>query len=336
MDRTDPSMHGDLDTLPPPLSAQLLPGVPLVESPLFAASIDAMGLSASERDIALQLHTRGYAVLDFPDPLIDARMERIKAAFSPQFGIDPQDPETISSKGDMRVQDAWQHDDDVKAIATNEAILALLSKLYGRRAFPFQTLNFPVGTQQAYHTDSVHFSSQPERFMCGVWLAMEDIAAGAGPLIYYPGSHKWPVLSNAMIGRLGSFGGPDLVQQPFQSVWDAMVEASGIAPETFLARKGQALIWTANLLHGGSGRQDLTMTRWSQVTHYFFADCIYYTPARSDEALGKLDLRSVINVATGQIEPNRLMGQILERPVSPAKTLIGRVRRRLKGKREAG
>lgn len=329
-------MNGDLEPASPqPLSAQLLPGVPLVESPLFAASIDAMDLTEAERDIAMQLHHRGYAVLDFPDPQIDQRIDRIKAAFGPQFGIDPQDPETVSSKGDMRVQDAWQHNEDIRAIASNDAILALLGKLYGRRAFPFQTLNFPVGTQQAYHTDAVHFSSQPERFMCGVWLAMEDIAPGAGPLLYYPGSHKWPVLSNAMIGRLGSFADPTLVQQPFQPVWDAMVEASGIAPETFLARKGQALIWTANLLHGGSGRQDPTLTRWSQVTHYFFADCIYYTPSLSDEPLGRLDLRTIVNVATGEHEPNRLMGQILERPAAPPKTLMGKMRKRVKAFRTA-
>lgn len=39
--------------------------------------------------------------------------------------------------------------------------------------------------------------------MCGVWLAMEDIAEEAGPVFYVPGSHKWPILNNTMIGRRG-------------------------------------------------------------------------------------------------------------------------------------
>ena len=47
------------------------------------------------------------------------------------------------------------------AIASNVNILRLLQMLYSRRCFPFQTLNFPVGTQQPRHTDSVHFSSAP-------------------------------------------------------------------------------------------------------------------------------------------------------------------------------
>ncbi len=38
----------------------------------------------------------------------------------------------------------------------------------------------------------VHFNSIPQRFMCGVWVAMEDIAPDNGPLHYYPGSHKLP------------------------------------------------------------------------------------------------------------------------------------------------
>jgi len=44
------------------------------------------------------------------------------------------------------------------AIAANRDVLDLLSRLYGRQAFPFQTLDFPAGTQQNLHTEIVHFS----------------------------------------------------------------------------------------------------------------------------------------------------------------------------------
>jgi len=81
--------------------------------------------------------------------------------------------------------------------------------------------------------------------------------------------------------------------------------------ETLLPRKGQALIWSTNLLHGGSVRNDLRRTRWSQVSHYYFDDCIYYAPAFSDEGLGRLDLRGITNVATGEIEPSRYQGAII-------------------------
>jgi hypothetical protein len=294
---------------------ELLPGVPLVESPLFPALVDDLQLTADEKRIALELHERGYAVMDFPDDLLDERIDRIKTNLAPRFGIDGSDPAAIKNDGrNMRIQDGWLVDSDVRAIAINRSVVALLGKLYGRRPFPFQTLNFPVGTQQQLHSDSIHFSSIPERFMCGVWLAMEDVHADAGPLTYLPGSHRWPILSNAMIGRRGYGASAASAQAPFEAAWQALIEASGTKPEVFLARKGQALIWAANLLHGGTLQRDPSLTRWSQVTHYYFDDCAYYTPAYSDEPIGRLDLRKITDVATGEVKPNLFLGEELPFP----------------------
>lgn len=291
-----------------------------------------MALSADEERVANELHERGYAVMDFPDPDIDVRIERIKTNLRPRLaGIDFDDPDSHKTQGDRRLQDAWNFDDDVQAIAANETVLDLLSKLYGRRAFPFQTLNFPVGTQQEAHTDAVHFSSLPERFMCGVWLAMEDVSPEAGPLFYVPGSHRWPILNNGLIGRRGFGSTAASAQEPFEPVWRALCEAHGAAQEVFLARKGQALIWSANLLHGGSHQTDPTLTRWSQVTHYYFDDCIYYTPAFSDEALGRLDLRHLKSIADGQPRPNIYLGERLEEPKRNPPT-TRRFMRRIKDK----
>lgn len=288
-----------------------LPGLPLVESPLFPALLPTLCFDAEEARIGMELHTRGYAVLDFPDPEIFARIARIKANLAPRYGIDFEDPNSDKTAAERRIQDAWRFDPDVRAIAANAAVLDLLSKLYGRAAFPFQTLNFPVGTQQGAHTDIVHFSSQPERFMCGVWLAMEDVAAEAGPLFYFPGSHHWPVMSNMLVGRRGSGAELASAQDPFERAWSMICAATGAEPETFLARKGQALIWCANLLHGGSEQTDPRLTRWSQVTHYYFEDCIYYTPAFSDEAVGMLDLRQITAISDGQARPNTYLGKPL-------------------------
>ena len=46
-------------------------------------------------------------------------------------------------------------------------------------------------------------------------------------------------------------------------------------------KKGQALIWASNLLHGGSAHRDKGRTRHSQVTHYYFEGCQYYQPLSS-------------------------------------------------------
>ena len=291
------------------MSINLFPGVPLVESPVFSLENLPPDFSVQEQALARDLHENGFAVIDFPDPDIEARIERMKRNLGAHFDIDFEDPRSDKTRGSRRIQDAWQFDEDVQAIAVNKVVLDLLRKLYGRSAFPFQTLNFPVGTQQQAHSDSVHFSSLPERFMCGVWVALEDVSAEAGPLFYVRGSHRWPIMTNALIGRRGY--GSDLAsaQDPYGPAWEALCKAHGVREEPFLARRGQALIWCANLLHGGSPQLNPTLTRWSQVTHYFFENCIYYTPAFSDEALGKLALRDIVSIQDGTPKPNVYLGE---------------------------
>ncbi|HTM80550.1 phytanoyl-CoA dioxygenase family protein [Asticcacaulis sp.] len=309
------------------LTQQLLPGVPNVESLLFNASLADMGLTDLERDIAIQLNTQGYAVFDFPDDELDARIERIRADLTPKFDFAQWRRSGWKNSHGLRLANAWHTNADVRAIAVNEGVIDLLSKLYGRKAFPFQTLNFPVGTQQHVHADTVHFSSVPERFMCGVWLALEDIGPDAGPLMYYPGSHKWPVLHNDMLGRYVGAQRFEDVQGPFEPVWRALAEQSGIQPEYFHAKKGQAVIWSANLLHGGSAQTNPEKTRWSQVTHYFFEDCVYYQPSHSDPLVSNIEAYDIVDISTQQLVPNMYLGRPYESlvkassaPASPAMT----------------
>ncbi|MCA8020313.1 phytanoyl-CoA dioxygenase family protein [Burkholderia metallica] len=306
----------------------MLPGVPLVESPLFEVEVAQSELTPEEREIAVALNRDGYAVIDFPDPELDARIIRIRERLTPLFADTGLGADGVYYAAG-RIQDAWISNPDVRAIAANHPILELLGRLYGRPAFPFQTLNFRVGTQQKLHTDAVHFSSIPQRFMCGVWVALEDISPDSGPLHLVPGSHNWPMIDNAVTGRRGFGALDESAQLPYQEIWDALIEAKGARTKTFEAKKGQALIWCANLLHGGSHQLNPNTSRWSQVTHYFFDDCIYYTPAFSDEYLGRLQLRNLVNVVDGMQKRNCYLGEEIASPISPAKreseSLIRRV-----------
>ncbi len=141
--------------------------------------------------------------------------------------------------------------------------------------------------------------------MCGVWVALEDISPDAGPLEYYPGSHRWPIIYNEMIGiRASAQARSRLTQDLYHEVWAALLERHGVEPHYFSPKKGEAVIWAANLLHGGSRQRDPNVTRWSQVTHYFFEKCCYITPAQSDIPIGRLALRGLTDIATGASVPN--------------------------------
>jgi Phytanoyl-CoA dioxygenase (PhyH) len=178
-----------------------------------------------------------------------------------------------------RIQDAWRASANVRALALSRHVHAILAALYGRTPLPFQTLNFHKGSEQAPHSDTIHFNSEPAGFMCGVWVALEDIDMENGPLVYYPGSHRLPEVTMQDVGVAASED-----QYPHYERYIAdVIERRGLEPAYGTIRRGQALIWSANLLHGGLVQHDPSRTRHSQVTHYFFEDCRYYTPMMSGE-----------------------------------------------------
>ncbi|MBM4263203.1 MAG: phytanoyl-CoA dioxygenase family protein [Deltaproteobacteria bacterium] len=164
-----------------------------------------------------------------------------------------------------RVQDGWCVSDACLQIATWPAVLSVLRQLYGRKTKPFQTLNFPAGTEQSAHSDAIHFNSEPFGLMCGVWVALEDVGASQGPLIYYPGSHRLPETNFPDLGLA-----PDPASYPaYERCMQKLIWERQLKPAYGLIKKGQAFIWAANLLHGGSARQDKSSSRHSQVTHYY-------------------------------------------------------------------
>ncbi len=183
---------------------------------------------------------------------------------------------TISHRDANRVGDAWVVSDNVKEIARAPKVLDLLRAAYERVPLPFQTLNFRLGSEQRPHSDAMHFNSEPSGYMCGVWVALEDIGPDQGPLVYYPGSHKLDEVTMGDVIASEAAGGD------YEVFVAQVIEREGLEKKTATMRKGEALIWSSNLLHGGSPHNDRNLTRWSQVTHYFFEGGRYWKPLDSD------------------------------------------------------
>lgn len=279
-------------------ASSILPGIPIVESPFFDEIASNKYFSESDLAIAKNLNQYGFAVLSEYFPDIAKQSKKIQQDLKPLFD-DCKINGDKNLKGILasRIQDGFRFSETVKYLACDKRIIALLTKLYGRQAFPFQTLNFEFGSQQAAHSDAVHFHSAPERFMCGVWIALEDVTLESGPLLYYPGSHKLPLYEPRQIGFIPS---NQTTQAVYEPVWNKLIEVNQLKKKVFTARAGDALIWTANLLHGGTPIIDKNATRWSQVTHYFFKDCDYYTPMHSDLFGGNILKRDPTVIESGQ------------------------------------
>lgn len=209
-----------------------------------------------------------------------------------------EEVEPYFSRGE-RVADAWRVSKAVRALATLPAIHDRLRLAYGRRSFAFQTLSFRSGSQQGLHSDTVHFDSDPPGFMCGVWIALEDVNEDAGPLVYYPGSHRLPVMTMARAGVLGAPTAADYVAH-YEPNFRAAVEQSGLPARRLIVPKGWAFVWDANLAHGGAPIAASDTTRRSLVVHCYFEDCVYHTPMRSDEQRGHRYIRLPTDIGTGR------------------------------------
>jgi len=268
---------------------------PWVDSPFFEQELAQSSLDEATKEMARQYAERGYLIMETGLP--EGTFDRIVELLAPHYS-------------DPRLQDAWKITPLVKEVAGCQPIMDMLRILYRREPFPFQTLNFRVGSQQKTHSDSIHFYSVPQRFMCGVWVALEDTGESNGPLHYYPGSHKLPFYDMADLNLQGS---KDVTQYnhylTYENFVQDLMEATGQKKEVFRVKKGQALIWSANLFHGGEPILRVGSTRHSQVTHYFFKECMYYSPIWSDLPIEKMYMRLPTNILTGELIESTYLSQ---------------------------
>ncbi|WP_293062809.1 phytanoyl-CoA dioxygenase family protein [Okeania sp. SIO2B3] len=301
-----------------------LMNLPLVDSPFFEEIFSQLTLDKETKKLVKQFAEQGYIIIDdLGIENIAETTDRIVKDLTPIYG-DKGKVESAWIYHD-RIQDAWTFNQDVKKIATSPKIINLLKILYQREPIPFQTLNFKFGTQQSTHSDSIHFSSMPARFMCGVWIALEDIDANNGPLHYYPGSHKLPMFDLNDLGITGSYQNkPYDVYPIYEEFLQSLIEHNGLKKVELYVKKGQALIWAANLLHGGSPVLDKNRTRYSQVTHYYFSDCMYYIPLLSDPFLHRIHLKEVRNIMTEKVVDHIYNGEKIE--VNPEQYEIERLK----------
>jgi hypothetical protein len=267
--------------------------IPAVESPFMEEMLGGAGLSPELEETVRSLARDGYCVIDPGLPDLAERAARIDADLGGKYGAD------------RRVSEAWYWNQDVRDIANAPAVLEFLELVYQRDPIPFQTLNFEVGTEQPSHSDTIHFHSLPRHYMCGAWVALEDVHPDAGPLVVHPGSH---VLPDYEMQDIGVSCEPEDYHH-YEAFIRDMLEAKGYPGKELLLEKGQCAIWLANLYHGGTGIKDPQRTRKSQVTHYYFEDCQYFFPMQSDLPAGRITRREVIDLRDGSFVTHRYRGQ---------------------------
>ncbi|MEZ0541279.1 phytanoyl-CoA dioxygenase family protein [Fibrella arboris] len=153
-----------------------------------------------------------------------------------------------------------------KKIMLHRNIVTFLEAVFGERVVAMQSLLFKFGSQQATHQDFAYVVSEIPSHLAAAWIALEDVQFDAGPLYYYPGSHK---IKKFDFGN-GIFFNGESTYNPddFARYLDKVCQEAGMERQTLLIKKGDVLLWHASLAHGGDPIRNADMTRKSYVCHY--------------------------------------------------------------------
>lgn len=205
--------------------------------------------------------------------------------------------ETLKSSGALyenythtKIQDSIFKSEIINKIAQDESILKILNSIFEKEAFPFQSLNFYVGSQQRPHSDAFHMTTFPKGYMAGAWIALEDIGENQGPISYYPSSNRLiPNISREDIAEDNSslLWNDTHLNKKYEDLLENLIASKGLKKEVYLPKKGDVLLWNYNLIHGGEKIIDKTQTRKSMVIHYFAKDVIAFHEISRRPAINK-------------------------------------------------
>ena len=146
-------------------------------------------------------------------------------------------------------------------------VMAFLRAIFDETAKAFQGLYFAKGSEQAIHKDTayVKIDSNPMH-LAATWLALEDVKPGTGELTYYVGSHRAP---EYLFGGTNKWLESQLEEgDRFLQSLHADAEKYRHVKSSFLGKKGDILIWHADLAHGGAKIEHPGTTRKSLVVHF--------------------------------------------------------------------
>ncbi|MBL7776088.1 MAG: phytanoyl-CoA dioxygenase family protein [Saprospiraceae bacterium] len=215
---------------------------------------------------------KGYLVLEnfYPEAdtaALNAEVDRLLGAGKTGFNYTGRKIFNLQEQSRLADEHFFRHPE----------ICRLLSFLLGKTALPFQSLNFIQGSEQRAHSDSIHMTTEPPGYLIATWTALEDCHEDAGPLFYFPGSHRLPYLMTTDYdsGNSRYTIGHDSNKR-YEDATEKLIQQHQLKPEFLLARRGDVLIWHANLLHGGAAIQRAGATRRSMVCHYFAEGVLCY------------------------------------------------------------
>jgi Phytanoyl-CoA dioxygenase (PhyH) len=238
-------------------------------------------ISLAEAEQCRFWSANGYVILKnlIAHPTLDAVWTAYEQAIASGKVKLPSEPAAADDPYPGRFLNPHRKLADFCRVLKHASLFHWIRLLMEREPRPLQTITSHKGSQQGAHSDSIHMTTYPLGYLTAAWVAFEDIHPDSGPLVYYPGSHKLPYLFSKDV---------DITESEFKKIGYAsyhakyeprirqMIEDHELQPHYFHANKGDVLIWHANLIHGGSPRRNLQLSRKALVCHYFVKGSFAY------------------------------------------------------------
>ena len=209
-------------------------------------------------DLADEIHAQVDAAWDDLDPRLKVELD----------GTVHPLQSALRSKH-YKLLDLYAHSREAMRAAFSPPIRDFLRVVFDRDLLLFQGLTFERGSGDPIHQDTSSVVVTSPLEFAAAWIALEDLRPGCGELEYYPGSHRMDEFYFA--GKYRNWNRERDGREVRAGYLDSLhvkARVMGLERQRFLPSKGDALIWAADLAHGGAQIQDRTLTRWSLVCHY--------------------------------------------------------------------
>ena len=223
----------------------------------------------------------GYIVFRnaVPPPIVNALNEAVDRAwgnppkglvmetFEPDGEMRLIPPDVALRMGRTKLLDLYAFSSAVRRAVAAPAIIAFMSAIFEETPKVFQSLTLWNGTAQPMHKDAAYVQIEPNPLaMAAVWLALEDVRQGTGEPEFLTGSHRAPDFLFGGISKwLEGFGEE---HEHFLQSLNEDARKYGHKRSSLQAKKGDVLIWHADLAHCDAPVTQTETTRRSMVTYF--------------------------------------------------------------------
>lgn len=257
-------------------------GRPLRIPAAFDGVTDARGPADDPAELRAAFARDGYVVIRgmIPEALCDAAAAAFEAEVKPDPGffnrhLGNVERHVWTEHGHMRHPIMNIHDlprrryprfvRDGMAVLTHPNVQRVMAALFGEPGKVMHTMFFDGNQVTKPHRDSYVLDAEEAGRLVGVWIALEDIHPGAGRFYVCPGSHRLDLPDVEAT--------PDLAYHKTRDL--EAIRDRGLPILAPALRKGDAILWPANTIHGsletaGTGRSRRCLTaHWIPTSQRF-------------------------------------------------------------------